>query len=63
MVAVAIAKMDQAALRIAMHVDATPGEQLPIVLPYQDWHQILNDLAGARAALRTQQVLERRQNR
>ncbi len=26
-----------------------------------EWHQVLNDLAGARAALRTQQVLERRQ--
>jgi hypothetical protein len=59
MLAVAIAKIDAAALVLAL---AVPDEPEPdVTLFYAAWHQILNDLAGARAALRTQQIINRRE--
>jgi hypothetical protein len=57
MLAVAIAKIDAAALVLALHVGDTGA---PVTLPYQEWHSLVNALHDARFALRTQQVIARR---
>jgi hypothetical protein len=60
MVAVAIAKMDSAAHPIAARVAQLRNSRQWVMLPSAEWHAILNDLAGARMALRTQQIISRR---
>jgi hypothetical protein len=60
MVAVAIAKMDSAASPIAARVAQLRNSRQWVMLPSAEWHAILNDLAGARAALRTQQAIAHR---
>jgi hypothetical protein len=61
MVAVAIAKMDAAASPIAARVAQLRNSRQWVMLPSAEWHAILNDLAGARMALRTQQIITRRE--
>jgi hypothetical protein len=60
MLAVAIAKMDSAASPIAARVAQLRNSRQWVMLSSAEWHQVLNDLAGARAALRTQQIVNRR---
>jgi hypothetical protein len=60
MLAIAISKMDSAASPIAARVAQLRNSRQWVMLPSAEWHGILNDLAGARMALRTQQILQRR---
>lgn len=60
MLALAIAKTDSAAQPITARVARLANSRQRIVLSSAEWHLVLNELAGARMALRTQQILTRR---
>jgi hypothetical protein len=61
-VALAIAKITAVADAIAAKVPARPRRPA-VVLSYKEWHDMVNDLNDAQFALRTEQVVARRQHR